>query len=60
MNQHTYLSGDETYKDIHPLAFMTKVQSHDADNPTYSDILRCEDEERKLWDAAMIKELKSL
>ena len=36
------------------------MQSHDADNPTYSDILRCEVEERTLWEAAMIKELKSL
>ena len=39
---------------------MVKVQSHDADNPTYSDVLRCEDEERKLRDAAIIKKLKSL
>ena len=42
------------------MALVAKVQSHDTDNPTYSDILRCEDEERKLWDAAMIKELNSL
>ena len=60
LKQSTYLSADETYEDIHPLAFVAKVQSHNTDNPTYSDILRCEDEERKLWDAAMIKELKSL
>ena len=45
---------------MHPLAYTTKIQAHDADNPTYSDILRCEDEERKLWEAAMITELKSL
>ena len=48
VNQHTYLLKDETYEDVHPLAFMAKVQSHDADNPTYSDILRCDNEERKL------------
>ena len=60
LNQYTYLSEDGTYENVHPLAFMVKVQSHDADNPTYSDVLRCEDEEKKLWDTAMIKELKSL
>ena len=60
VNQHAYLSRDGTYEDVHPLAFIAKVQSHDADNPTYSDVLRCDNEERKLWDAAMIKELKSL
>ena len=45
---------------MHTLAYTTKIQVHDADNPTYSDILRYEDEERKLWEAAMITELKSL
>ena len=60
LKQSTYLSADETYEDIHPLAFVAKVQSHNADNPTYSDILRCKDEEGKLWDANIIKEIKSL
>ena len=55
LKQSTYLSADETYEDIHPLAFVAKVQSHNADNPTYSDILRCEDEEKKLCNATMIK-----
>ena len=58
--KHKYLPEDDTYEDVHPLAYSTKVHSHAADNPTYSNILRCEDGERKLWDEAIIKELKSL
>ena len=39
---------------------MGKVQTHNSDTPTYKDILRLPKEERKLWDASMVKELKRL
>ena len=54
------MSEDGVVGKLHPYAFSAKVQTHTADNPTYKDILRVPEEERKLWDAAMIKELKSL
>ena len=54
------MTSDDTYEDIHPLAFVAKVKSHDDDNPTYTDVLRCSDDERKLWDAVVVEELKSL
>jgi hypothetical protein len=60
LERKLYLSIDHTYEDIHPCAYAAKIQAHDEDNPTYSDILNCEDEERKLWESAMVKELKSL
>ena len=61
VNNDVYLSKDSTYENTpHPLAFTAKVQSHQLDSPTYSDIWRGSDDERKLWDAAMIKELQSL
>ena len=34
-----YLTIDDIYDDVHPLVFVTKVQSHDSDNPTYRIIL---------------------
>ena len=40
--------------------FSAKVQNHTADNPSYKDIMQLPEEERKLWDEAMVKELKSL
>ena len=55
-----YLSEDGLAGDMHLYEFSAKVQTHTADNPTFKDILRLPEEERKLWDAAMIKELKSL
>ena len=36
------------------------MQTHEKDNPTYKDILRGSEEEKQLWDEAMVKELKSL
>lgn len=60
LQRRSYLSIDSTYEDMHPLVYIAKIQAHDTDNPNYSDVLRCEDEERKLWEAAMITELKSL
>ncbi len=45
---------------MYPYAFSAKVQTHTADNPMLKDILRLPEEERKLRDATMIKELKSL
>ena len=48
LDHHRYLTSDDTYEDIHPLAFVAKVKSHDDDNPTYTDVLRCSNDERKL------------
>ena len=56
----TFLSEEETMEDLHPCAFISKVQTHELDNPTYKDILRGSEEERHQWDEAMVKELKSL
>ena len=56
----SYISSDETYEDIHPCAFMAKLQANQLDNPTYGDILKCDSEEFKMWDSAMVTELKSL
>ena len=57
LNKHSYVTSDETIEDIHPYAFSAKVQTHNSDNPTYKDILRLPEEERKLWNIAMVKEL---
>lgn len=56
----TYLTEEGTIEDIHPCAFVSKVQTHEQDDPTYKDILRGSEEEKQLWDAAMIQEVKSL
>ena len=47
-------------ENIHPCAYVAKVQTHAMDNPTYKNTLRADDDERKLWDESMIRELKSL
>ena len=38
-----YLTADGTLEDIHPFAFIFKVQTHEQDNPTYKDILKGSD-----------------
>jgi len=48
LDMFSYISRDETFKKTHPYAFSAKVQTHDSDNPTYKDILRYPEEERKL------------
>ena len=45
-------------EDVDPYAFLAKVQTHTFDNPTYKDIVQLPEEERKLWDIAMVAELK--
>ena len=41
LEKHVYLSKDNNHENTsHPLAFIAKVQSHQSDSPTYSDILR--------------------
>ena len=60
LDRDTYLSEDGLVGNIHPYGFSAKVQTHTADNPTYKDIIRLPEEERKLWEAAMVKELKGL
>jgi hypothetical protein len=60
LDRDSYLTSDGTIEEIHPYDFSAKVQTHLTDNPTYKDILRLPEEERKLWDVTMVKELKSL
>ena len=60
LDKDMYVSEDGTTENIHPYAFSAKVQTHSSDTPTYKDILRLPEEEKKLWDASMVKELKSL
>ena len=55
-----YLTDDDTLEGIYPYVYIAKVQTHVMDNPTYKDIIRVDDEERRLWDDSMVKELKSL
>ena len=56
-----YASDDGAIEtDIHLYAFSAKVQTHCTYNPSYKNILRLPKEERKLWDVAMMKELKNL
>ena len=57
----SYVSdGGTIEEDIHPYAFSAKVQTHCTDNPTYKDILRLPEKEKRLWDIAMVKDLKIL
>ena len=42
----SYLTEEETIEDLHPCAFILKVQTHKLDNPTYKDILRGSDDEK--------------
>ena len=60
LEQYSYLSLDGTVENTHPYAFSAKFQTHDSDNPTYKDIMRLPEEERKLWYDYMVKELKIL
>ena len=55
-----YFSSDETRESVHPYAYTVKMQTHKNDTPTYKDILQRSTEERSLWDAARVKELKPL
>ena len=55
LDRKLFVSESGLIGDMHPYAFSAKVQTHTSDNPTYKDIVRLPDEERKLWDAAMIK-----
>ena len=56
----SFLSEEETIEDVHPCAFISKVQTHLKDNPTYKDIMRGIEQEKQLWDDTMVQELKSL
>ena len=44
----TYLTEEKTIENLHPCAFISKVQTHEKDNPTYKDILRGSEEEKQL------------
>ena len=44
----TYLSEDETFEDMHPCTFVSKLQKHDQDNPNYKDILKGSVTEREV------------
>ena len=54
------MTDDDTFEDIHPCDFAAKFQTHTMETPTYNGILRVDDKERKVWDEAIEKELKSL
>ena len=56
----TYLSEDDTLEDLHPCAFLSKMQANDLDNPAYKDIPRGSAAERASWDETMTKELKGM
>ena len=60
LNQSSYITNGFSVGNDHPYGFSAKVQTHLDDNPTYNGILRSDLDERKLWDEAMVKELKSL
>ena len=60
LNQSSYIANGFSVGNDHPYGFSAKVQTHLDDNPTYNGILRSDLDERKLWDEAMVKELKSL
>ena len=55
LDRKLFVSESGLIGDMHPYAFSAKVQTHTSDNPTYKDIVRLPDEERKLLDAVMIK-----
>ena len=57
LNATSYMSDVGTIEsEIHPFAFSTKVQTHSIDNPTYNDIIRLPEEEKKLWDVATVRD----
>ena len=55
LDRDSYVTSDGTIEGLHPYAFSAKVQTHSTDNPTYKDILRLPDEERKMWDVARVR-----
>ena len=58
--KNIYVTEDGTRENVYPYALSAKVQVHNSNTPTYKDILRLPEEERKLWDDFMVKELKIL
>ena len=48
IDKMAHLSSDETREDIHPCAYIVKMQTHRNDTPTYKDILQSSSEERIL------------
>ena len=54
------LSSNKTRDNIHHYIFTAKIQTHKDDTPTYKEILKCLDEEKKLWVVVMSKELETL
>ena len=55
LDKDSYLTEDGIMKYFLPYSFSTKVQTHESDTPTYKDILRLPEEERKLLEAFMVK-----
>ena len=47
-------------ENIHPCTYLTRLQAHESDDPTYRDVLRRSEEERKQWDNAMQIEMAAL
>lgn len=50
LDKDLYVTEDGTMKNIRPYILSPKAQTHNSDTPTYKDILRLPEEERKLWD----------
>ena len=55
-----YESKDGTVENPRHYAFVDKNQAHILDNSIYGDVQIFVPEERKIWDEAMVKELKPL
>ena len=55
LDKVTYATDDGKIEGIHPYAFSAKVQTHGSDNPTYKDIIRLPEEEKRLWDVTMVQ-----
>ena len=60
LTKEIYLSEYNTFEDIHPCAFISILQTHDQDNPTYKDILKGSVTEREPCDKAMTKKLRHM
>ena len=58
LTKDTYLSKDNTFEDIHPSAFISKLQTHNQDSPTYKYIRKGSVTKREAWAKAMTKEFR--
>ena len=55
LDKSKYISIDGLKEgEINPFAFSARIQTHKIDNPTYKEVVRCPEGERKLWDVDMV------